>query len=164
MITLDHEVAADAAAIDALIELCFGPGRFAKTAYRLREGVPAVHALSYVARTGGALCGSLRFWPIDMAGRKALLLGPLAVDPALRGRGAGVGLMIVGLSHAARLGHRAVMLVGDEPYYARVGFRRAEPGRFVLPGPVDPARVLIRELEPGALDGAAGPVCRQPTG
>lgn len=156
MITITPESPDDGAAVETLVETCFGPGRHTKAAARLREGLLPVPGLSYVAHADGRVRGSVRFWPIVMDGRPALLLGPLAVDPLLRGRGAGIGLMMVALARAARLGHKAVMLVGDEPYYARVGFRKAEPGRFQLEWPVDPKRLLIRELVPGALDGARG--------
>lgn len=163
MITITPELPEDAAAVEALVDACFGPGRHAKAAARLREGLVPVPELSYVSRSDGEVCGSLRFWPILIGGRQGLLLGPLAVNPSLRGRGAGIGLMMVALARAASLGHRAVLLVGDEPYYARVGFRRAELGRFTLEWPVDPTRLLIRELVPDALAGAWGPVTRDPS-
>ena len=158
MVTLGSEIPADAPAIDALLDHCFGPGRFAKTAYRFREGVSHIQDLAFVAREGRAICGSLRFWPILIGASRGLLLGPLAVDPALRGQGMGVGLMMMGLARARAAGFAFVMLVGDQPYYARVGFRKAPAGRFSLPGPVDPARLLIRELEPGSLAHTAGAV------
>ncbi len=164
MIVIDPEHPGDSPAIDHLIEVCFGPGRHAKAAAKLREGLAAAPCLSFVARANGTVRGSIRFWPILMAARPALLLGPLAVDPNLRGRGAGIGLMMVALARAAQLGHQAVMLVGDEPYYARVGFRCAEAGRFQLEWPVDPKRLLIRELVPGVLDGASGAIRPDPRG
>lgn len=160
MVILGPELPADGAAVELLVDQCFGPGRYAKTAYRFREGVAPVAALSFVARYGDRLCGSLRFWPIGIGGVPGLLLGPLAVDQSLRSKGIGVGLMILALATAAREGHRAVMLVGDEPYYARAGFRKAPAGRFIFPGPVDPARLLIRELVPGALDQASGAIAK----
>ena len=160
MVILGPELPSDGAAVECLVDQCFGPGRYAKTAYRFREGVAPVASLSFVARYGDRLCGSLRFWPIGIGGVPGLLLGPLAVDATLRSKGIGVGLMILALAIAARDGHRAVMLVGDEPYYARAGFRKAPSGRFVFPGPVDPSRLLIRELVPGALDHASGLVVK----
>jgi predicted N-acetyltransferase YhbS len=158
MVTLTSEDPADLAAIDDLLDLAFGPGRYAKTAYRFREGVVPIRTLSLVARGGNGVCGSLRFWPILIGDDRGLLLGPLAVDPALRGQGIGIGLMIMGLARARRAGFPWVMLVGDEAYYARVGFQRAEPGRFLFPGPVDPERLLVRTLQPGSLDGLSGRV------
>ena len=164
MILIEPESLGDAEAVEALIAACFGPGRHAKAASRLRERLSPVSELSYVARADGAVCGSLRFWPVLIGGRPSLLLGPLAVNPMLRGRGAGIGLMMVALARAAALGHRAVVLVGDEPYYARVGFRKADSGRFQLEWPVDPSRLLIRELMPGALEGAHGAITPDPRG
>jgi len=158
MVTLTSESPADAPAIEDLLDHCFGPGRFAKTAYRFREGVAPIESLSLVAREGRDVCGSIRFWPILIGKSRGLLLGPLAVDPARRGQGIGIGLMMMGLTRARQAGFPWVMLVGDEPYYARVGFRQAPPGRFTLPGPVDPKRLLIRELEPASLSTLSGPV------
>ena len=158
MVTLTSEDPADLSAIDDLLDLCFGPGRYAKTAYRFREGVGPVRALSLVARGAGGIRGSLRFWPVLLGDSRGLLLGPLAVDPGLRNQGIGVGLMIMGLARASRAGFPWVMLVGDAPYYARAGFQRAEPGRFSFPGPVDPDRLLVREILPGSLTGLSGVV------
>jgi len=158
MVTLTSEDPADLSAIDDLLDLCFGPGRYAKTAYRFREGVCPIRALSLVARSAGGIRGSLRFWPVLMGESRGLLLGPLAVDPVLRGQGIGVGLMVMGLARARRAGFPWVMLVGDEPYYARVGFQKTAPGRFTFPGPVDPGRLLTCELIPGSLTGLSGAV------
>jgi len=160
VVILGLETAADESAVEALVEKCFGPGRFAKTAYRFREGVAPVAALSFVAREGERIVGALRFWPVRIGDAPALLLGPLAVEPALRSKGIGLGLMIMALAKATRDGHRFVLLVGDEPYYARAGFRKAPRERFQFPGPVDPARLLIRELVPGALHDMAGAVSK----
>ena len=164
MYTISPERPEHAAAIEALLDASFGPDRFAKTVYRLREGVDPVADLSYVAVEDGVLKGSLRFWPVLIAGRvPALMLGPLAVDPAERGRGMGIALMEHALAEAARLGHRIVILVGDAPYYAKVGFARAGAVDLRLPGWVDENRFLARELVPGALAGVAGMVERAPS-
>ncbi len=160
MFTIRHERPQDAADIEALLDLSFGPGRYAKAAYRLREGVSPLVALSYVAEEDGALRGSIRYWPVRIGGTSAVMLGPLAVQPDQRGRGIGIGLMETSLAAAAELGHRLVILVGDEPYYARVGFGRVPSGRMTMPGPVDYARLLFRELAPGALDAAEGAILR----
>jgi predicted N-acetyltransferase YhbS len=159
MINIEAEVPGDGAMIERLLDKAFGPGRLAKSAYRLREGVEPVASLSFVARENACVIGSLRFWPI-VVGRKtpALLLGPLVVEPALRGRGVGIGLMLRGLARARAEGHRLVFLVGDEPYYARVGFRYVEPGAFAFCGPVDERRLLVRELAPNALSGVSGAI------
>jgi predicted N-acetyltransferase YhbS len=158
MFTLRPERPEDGPAIESLLDVCFGPGRFAKTAYRLREGVDAIEALSFVAEEDGALIGTIRYWPVRVGGTPVLMLGPIAVLAAHRGRGAAVGLMKVTLELAAALGHRAVVLVGDEPYYARVGFARVPAGRLTMPGPVDASRLLWRELAPGGLDTLNGAI------
>jgi predicted N-acetyltransferase YhbS len=150
----------DAPAIDALVERSFGPGRYAKSAYRLREGVHAESGLSFVAIEDGALRGSVRFWPVFVGREPALLLGPLAVENAQRGRGMGIALMNSGIEEARRLGHRAIILVGDLPYYSRVGFQALKRGSVQFPGPVDPARILGLALVDGALETLTGPVRR----
>lgn len=157
-----NERAEDAPEIEKLVIASFGAGRFAKTAYRLREGVMPVPELSFVAmdENDGTLLGSVQFSNIDIGGTPSLLLGPLAVQPELRGKGIGISLMRKGIEEARARGHESVILVGDEPYYAKVGFARMPPGRLVLPGPVDPARVLGLSLKPGALLNLAGPVRR----
>jgi predicted N-acetyltransferase YhbS len=136
------ESASDAPLVDHLNEISFGPGRYAKAAYRLRDGVDPVPGLSFVAMEGDALLGSIRFWPVAIGMEKSLLLGPLAVQPDLRGRGIGIALMKHGIEAARALGHASIVLVGDEPYYVRVGFARLAPGRIRFPGPVDPERIL----------------------
>ncbi len=158
--TLRPERPADAPAIEALNDVAFGPGRFARTAYRLREGVPPDPRLSLIAEIGERLIGSVRLTPITIAGRPALLLGPLAVDPAWSGRGCGKQLVRTALAAARAAGHALVLLVGDEPYYGPLGFARLPPGSVTLPGPVDPARILLAELLPGAAAGVSGPVER----
>src|SRR5271168_4398769 len=157
-LTILPETAADAAAIDRLHERTFGPGRFAKTAYRLREQVAHRLDVSFAARIGTLLVGSVRLSPIHIGDTKALLLGPLTVEPAFRERGVGQALIERALKEAAAKGHRLVILVGDEPYYGKCGFKPVPPGRAIMPGPVDPARLLVAELSAGAFDGVSGPV------
>ncbi len=148
----------DAFAIERLHERTFGPGRYAKTAYRLREQVPHTLALSFTARIGTLLVGSVRLSPVRIGETKALLLGPLTVEPAFRERGVGQALIDRALKEAAAGGHRLVILVGDEPYYGKAGFKPVPPGRVTMPGPVDPARLLVAELSPGAFEGVTGRV------
>ena len=152
----------DADEIEDLVIACFGAGRFAKTAYRLREGVKPVPGLSFVATddAGLTLLGSVRFSNIDIGGSQSLLLGPLAVRPELRGEGIGISLMQKGIDVARAERHTSVILVGDEPYYAKIGFARVPPGRLNLPGPVDPARLLGLSLRKGALEKLSGEVRR----
>jgi predicted N-acetyltransferase YhbS len=152
------ERADDDGAVEALVERCFGPGRFAKSAWRLREGVDPEAGLGFVAIGNGALRGSVRFWPVIVGPAAALLLGPLAVEAHERGRGVGAALMQIGIDTARARGHRAIILVGDPPYYARVGF--APVTGIVFPGPVDRARILGLALVEGGLDGVEGKVSR----
>jgi predicted N-acetyltransferase YhbS len=154
------ETAADAPAIEALNAESFGPGRFAKSAYRLREGVDPVASLSRVAVEDDVLRGSVRFWPILVGGHEELLLGPLAVDTRQRGRGMGIALMQAGISAARQGPWRGILLVGDEPYYARAGFARLPPGRVSFPGPVDPGRILGLSLKGGEMLALSGQVRR----
>jgi predicted N-acetyltransferase YhbS len=150
---LDHD------ATEHLLDLAFGSGRHSKTSYRLREGNAAVPGLSLVTRDAGVgLSGTISFWPLAIGAKQspALLLGPLAVHPDRQGLGIGLTLMQEGLARARALGHGLVLLVGDEPYYAKVGFARLPPGLIGMPGPVDPARFLYLELTPGALQGVSG--------
>jgi predicted N-acetyltransferase YhbS len=156
--TILPETPDDALAIDRLNERTFGPGRYAKTAYRLREKVTHSLDVSFTARIGTLLIGSVRLSPVFIGEAKALLLGPLTVEPAFRERGVGQALIERALKDAAAKGHRLVILVGDEPYYGKCGFKRVPPGRATMPGPVDPARLLIAELTDGAFDGVSGPI------
>ncbi|HEX7777353.1 MAG TPA: N-acetyltransferase [Parvibaculum sp.] len=164
MFEIELERPEHAAAIEALLDLSFGPGRHAKTAQRLRDGNTAVPELCYVAFMGeGAerrLVGSLSFWPIVIGGVDGLMLGPLAVEPQLRGKGCGIKLMQRGLADAKALGYRLVILVGDEPYYVKVGFGPVPAGRLTMPGPVDPQRLLYRELDLGAFGHAHGAITK----
>ena len=155
-----RERAEDQLRIEALTEAGFGPGRYAKSAYRLREGVDAVADLGFVAVENETLRGSVRFWPIKVDGDDVLLLGPLAVDSTQRGRGIGISLMQAGIAAARESGWRAILLVGDAPYYSRVGFVKLQPGRVRFPGPVDASRLLGLALAPGALEKLSGPIRR----
>jgi predicted N-acetyltransferase YhbS len=148
----------DSHRIETLHAEVFGPGRFAKSAYRLREGVPHDKTLSFVAERDGAMIASVRLTPILIGERPALLLGPLVVDPACKGQGAGKSLVRIGLDAARGAGHRLVLLVGDEPYYGPLGFSKLPPYAVTMPGPADPRRVLVAGLAEGALDGLSGVV------
>lgn len=157
-LTILPETADDTAEIERLHERTFGPGRYAKSAYRLREGRAHSLALSFTARIGTLLVGSVWLTPIRIGDVKALLLGPLTVEPPFRDRGIGMRLMERAMNEARQQGHRLILLVGDEPYYGRVGFKRIPKGRVKFPGPVDPARLLVAELIEGAFEGVSGPV------
>jgi predicted N-acetyltransferase YhbS len=150
----------DLVSIDRLDARAFGPGRYAKSAYRLREGVEPDWNLSFVARIGTLVVGANRMTPIFCGGEPALLLGPLTVEPAFRSRGLGEALMTKSIDAARKAGHSLVLLVGDAPYYGRVGFAPVPRGPLFMPGPVDPERLLCYELKPGALAGAKGKITR----
>ncbi len=153
------ETAADEAALSKLSAEAFGPGRFARSAYRVREGVLPVAALSLTGWLDGRLVGGIRFTAVRIGEAEGgLLLGPLVVDPEVKGKGYGKALVAEGLVRAKDEGFGLVLLVGDVPYYGRFGFAPVAPGRITLPGPVDPARLLALELVSGALQSAAGQV------
>ncbi len=157
--TVEAEQSADADAVEHLLDLSFGLSRRTKTSYRLREGSTPAPGLSFVVRdTDMGLAGAISFWPLSIGKEKtlALLLGPLAVHPERQNLGIGIALMRQSLAEATRQDHALVLLVGDLPYYERVGFKRAPEGRFTLPGPVDPKRVLYLELKPGVMQMAHG--------
>ena len=153
----------EAAAIEALLDRAFGPGRHAKTSYRYREGRPPLAELGFVAREAGSIVGSIAYWPVRIgkAGTRALLLGPLAVEPARKGDGIGSALMHHSLTAAAALGHRLVVLVGDPDYYSRFGFGPAATADIHMPGE-NPERLQVRELAAGALAGVHGDVLPWP--
>jgi predicted N-acetyltransferase YhbS len=150
------EQPADSEAIERLHERAFGPGRFARTASRLREGVPHMLDLSFTALVGTLLVGSVRLTPVLAGQEPGLMLGPLTVEPAFENRGIGAALMSRSLAAAKEKGHSLVLLVGDEPYYSRFGFKRIPPRHLQLPGPVNPDRFLALELQEGALARASG--------
>ncbi|MDP3555465.1 GNAT family N-acetyltransferase [Methylocystis sp.] len=157
--TLAEETLPDAESREALLDDAFGPARFLKTCQRLRDGSAPAPGLALVATDcDGALIGTLRLWPVLAGGRAALLLGPLAVAAQARSLGVGGALIRESLARAADFGHRAVLLVGDAPYYARFGFERRFTERLIMPGPVERARFLGLELVDGALSGARGRV------
>jgi predicted N-acetyltransferase YhbS len=157
-LTILPETEKDAQAIERLHERTFGPGRFVLSAYRLREHVDHLLDLSFTARIGTLLVGSVRQLPVCISDTPALMLGPLTVEPPFRGRGVGRALLDRALSDAKAKGHRLVMLVGDEPYYSRVGFKLIPKGRVTMPGPVDQNRLLVAELVEGAFTEVSGPV------
>ena len=157
-LTILAESASDAQLIERLHARTFGPGRYVLSAYRLREHVGHLQHLSFTARIGTLLVGSVRQLPICVGDTPALLLGPLTVEPPFRSRGVGRKLLDRAIADARKQGHRLIVLVGDEPYYSRVGFRAIPKGHVTMPGPVDQKRLLVLELVDGAADGLAGAV------
>ncbi len=155
----------DAALLEPLLDRTFGFDRHQKTVYRLREGVAPISGLRFVALApDGGLLGSLRFWPIRIgdhnAEARAILLGPLAVEPTLQGAGIGRGLVRHGLARAKRARARICVVVGEPAYYAPFGFENAAGHGLILPGPVEPERFQVLEITPGALDGVTGLIGR----
>lgn len=143
---------ADLSAVTGLHDRVFGPGCYARTAYRVRESAPPLSPFCLVSKDGKHLIAALRFTEVRIGGQSgALLLGPLAVEPLRAGQGFGKQLVATGLARAREGGVALVLLVGDEPYYGRFGFRTVLPGQIELPGPVNPARLLAAELIPDAL-------------
>jgi predicted N-acetyltransferase YhbS len=162
-VVITDEQASHADAREMLLDAAFGSSRHEKTSERLREGRLPTDGLALVATVGERLVGTVRLWNVTLGpSRPSLLLGPIAVDGALRSAGIGGQLMRVALGRAKDEGHRSVILVGDEPYYRRFGFATAKMDRLWMPGPLDRSRFLGLELAPGALDGARGLV--SPTG
>jgi predicted N-acetyltransferase YhbS len=157
MITLRHERPADVKAREALLDQAFGETRRRKSSERLREGRLPADGLSLIAAEGRRVIGTARLWHVACAsGQAALLLGPVAVAADCRNRGIGAALLRRALSEAHRLGHGAVMLVGDPPYYGRFGFSVEKTAAVRLPGPFERHRLLALELKPGTLNGARG--------
>ena len=147
--------------IEALLDRAFGADRLARPSYRLREGLPPVHDLCFVAEAEGRILGTVRHWPVRIGDAgPVLLLGPIAVDPAHEGRGIGGLLVRTALEKAAAEGHAIIVAVGEQSYLGRFGFRSAARYGISLPGLKDSNRLLALPLAPGALDGVAGAVVR----
>lgn len=163
MYHLSPETPADTPEVEALMDLCFAPGRTALSSYRLRDGVSPVLALCLVLRDdAGVVLGAIRYWPVRVGGRPVLLLGPVAVHPTTQGEGLGGLLMRESLARADELGWARVMLVGDLPYYRRFGFWKIDD--VVMPPPTNPDRVLALELKEGSWTGVTGDVQRETGG
>ena len=154
------EKPSDRAVIDAFIDEIFGPGRYAKTAERLREGNVPLLDLSFVCWRGAEPIGCVRQWPILIGGSPVVFLGPFAVEAGQRKHGLGATLITRASEAAAAAGHEAILLVGDAPYFGPLGFVQVPPGRIALPGPVDPRRVLWKALKPGGTDTLNGAVTK----
>jgi predicted N-acetyltransferase YhbS len=150
------ERASDVAAREALLDASFGTNRQTRTCQRLRDGRAPAEVLAFSAVRDGKLVGTVRLWHVDAGPTRALVLGPLAVDPSCRGLGIGAALMRHAVAAAKARGHGAVILLGDEAYYGRFGFASEMAGRLSLPGPFERERLLGLELRDGALDGACG--------
>lgn len=150
---------ADDGFVENLQALAFGPGRFARTAFRVRERFPIDKSLSLIGEINGVPVSSVWMTPISVGGINGYLLGPLATDPAYRGQGAGKLLVRDACRMALERGEgQFVLLVGDEPYYGPLGFAKTTHGAIQFPGPVDPARVLLHAPDPTLALRLAGPI------
>lgn len=159
MLRLLPEAPAHRPAREALLDRCFGPARHRKTCELLRRDRSPADGLAFSLVEGESLVGTVRLWHVTAGSAgPALLLGPVAVTPDRQSQGLGALLMRHGLAEAERLGHAAILLVGDAPYYTRFGFRQALTEGLALPGPVERERFLGLELVPGSLAGARGMV------
>jgi predicted N-acetyltransferase YhbS len=155
------EGAGNVAARETLLDRAMGPNRRKKSSEKLRRGRRPSEGLAFVARDqSGALIGTVRLWDVKLGegGPAALLLGPLAIEPGLKSAGIGSALMRHAIAEAARLGHGAIVLVGDAPYYGRFGFSAERTGALAMPGPYERHRLLALELKAGSLDGAKGTI------
>jgi predicted N-acetyltransferase YhbS len=152
----------DFAARETLLDACFGDNRHMRTCQRLRDGRAPAEGLALSAIREGRLVGTVRLWHVSAGGVPALMLGPLAVENHCRKFGLGAALMDRALAAAKALGHGAVILLGDAPYYSRFGFSPLKTGGLSLPGPFERDRLLSLELREGALGGAWGMIV--PTG
>ncbi|MBX3598118.1 MAG: N-acetyltransferase [Rhizobiaceae bacterium] len=148
---------------EALLDRAMGANRKRKSSEKLRRGRKPSEGLAFAARNiDGTLVGTVRLWDVDAGGTRALLLGPLAVDPSLKSAGIGSALMLHAIAEARQLGHEVILLVGDAPYYQRFGFSAEKAGALAMPGPFERHRLLALELNDGALDSASGMIA--PTG
>lgn len=162
MTHIQSERPQDGPQIEQLLDIAFGPDRWARPSYRLRQGVTPIHALCFTARVGGRLAGAIRFWPVSIGGvTDAVLLGPIAVHPSHEGCGIGSRLIRKGLGSAAQDGDRIVVAIGDPRYLGRFGFRRARDSGLSFPFAIEDERFLALELVPGALDGVSGEIERK---
>jgi len=143
-------------AVEKLAEVAFGPGRFTRSAFRLREGVPHEPNLSFTLHRSGKLAGSVKLTKILVGDDETLLLGPLVVSPDHKNTGLGAALMKRAVDAARDEGHGAIILVGDLDYYKKFGFERVSPGQITLPGPADPGRILICALKENVANSLSG--------
>lgn len=164
MVVYASELPGDFVAREIMLDEVFGPARLRKSSERIRSGRRPADGLALAAHDGDRLVGTVRLWHAEAndSGTPVLLLGPLAVAPDRQGTGIGAALMRLAIARARELGHGAVLLVGDEPYYRRFGFSTDGMADLAMPGPFERARFLGLELAAGHLAGARGVL--RPTG
>jgi predicted N-acetyltransferase YhbS len=158
MIAIQPEAAADAVAIEDLLDRAFEPDRRTRPSYRLRAGQAPLGALCFVARKGERVVGTIRFWSIMTGSAPAILLGPIAVDPDEQGQRIGASLAAVGIEAARTAGHGVIVAIGTRAYLGRFGFAPARPRGLVFDTAVADDRFLVLELVSGALEGDVGPL------
>ncbi len=156
--TIRQETPADYQEIEHLHADAFGPGRFARAAFMVREGFRPDPRLCFVAHCGDELVGSVRLTPIWLGRSTGQLLGPLTVKPTYKNKGIGRALLRHVVNRAREIGEKRILLVGDVPYYGPFGFKPVPPGQLALPGPVDPARLLIADFSEDAAGELGGMV------
>jgi predicted N-acetyltransferase YhbS len=161
--TIDLENPSDVVARENLLDRAMGAGRTKKSSEKLRRNRVPAEGLALVARDrNGHVIGTVRLWNVEAGVDRdtqpvdALLLGPLAVDPAHEGKGIGSALMRAAILEAKKRDHGAILLVGDASYYERFGFFAEKARHLVMPGPFERHRFLALELKEGWLAGAAG--------
>lgn len=163
MYEIIHARPNDTAEIENLLDLCFGPDRFKKTAYKVRKNSEPIEELSLIALQGDEITASIKYWPLTVGGKEgAVLLGPIAVHPDHQGEGMGVGLIKKTMQMARDMGFKLVILVGDPEYYERFGYVSAFDNGLDLPGPVEAHRFLVAELQQGSLAAFEGMVAGVP--
>lgn len=150
-LTFVNETPAHAGPVEALLNAAFGPGRFAKVSERVREFAEFAPELSFCAFEDGRLVGVVRMWRVQVGDRPIVFLGPLAVEEGARKHGLGALLVEHACEAAEQAGETAVLLVGDLPFFSRLGF--AVASEVAMPGPVDARRVLSRTFGATSLSG-----------
>lgn len=146
---------ADSKIVDALMDEAFGLNRHARSVWNLRPGMP-IAEMCFVLRDNGIAVGSLRFWEVMLGSHAILLLGPLAVQPDLRGKGYGKALVSAGLSQAKSFSWPVILVSGEVDYYPKFGFVPAAPYGIKWPGFIESERLQFFELKDGFLDSLAG--------
>lgn len=159
-ISIQFETATDEADIEKLAAITFGPGRFSRSAFRLREGVENERELSFVAKIDNVLIGSVKLTKIMIGANPSLLLGPIMVSKTARNLGVGRELMVRSIKATMDAGHGSILLVGDYGYYNQFGFEQVKHGKIAMPGPADPARILFCELIKGEAEKISGVATR----
>lgn len=145
----------DNAEINTLYTNSFGPGRYAKSAFRYREKYDHLIDISQVLICQNKLIGSVRFWNILVNNKKSLLLGPIVMHRDYRGQGFGKRLLKDSILNCKNLGHNLIILVGDLSYYSKIGFKRIGQKKILFEGPVNYERVLYIEFNKSIIEHSA---------